>query len=51
MKVTRLDESPAQPGRLLGALKGVYTIPENFEEIDREMDKEIERMFLGEDAE
>jgi hypothetical protein len=26
-------------------------LPENYEEIDRELDKEIERLFLGEDAE
>jgi prevent-host-death family protein len=51
VKVTALNETPAQPNRLLGALKGVYTLPENFEEIDRELDKEIERMFLGEDTE
>jgi hypothetical protein len=36
---------------LLGALQGLYTIPDNFEEIDRELDKEIEGMFLGKDAE
>jgi hypothetical protein len=32
-------------------MKGLYTLPENFEEIDRELDKEIERLFLGEGAE
>ena len=32
-------------------MKGLYTLPENFEEIDKELDKEIERLFLGEDAE
>jgi hypothetical protein len=32
-------------------MKGLYTLPENYEEIDRELDKEIERLFLGEDAE
>jgi prevent-host-death family protein len=51
VKVTGLDEPPAKPKRLLGALQGLYTIPDNFEEIDRELDKEIEGMFLGEDAE
>ena len=40
-----------QPKRLLGAMKGLYTLPENFEEIDRKMDKEIERLFLSEEAE
>ncbi|MGD0831094.1 MAG: type II toxin-antitoxin system prevent-host-death family antitoxin [Terracidiphilus sp.] len=50
VRVVRIDESIAQPKRLLGAMKGLYSLPENFEEIDREMDKEIERLFLGEDA-
>ena len=49
--VTRLDDSPSVPKRLIGSMKGLYTIPENFEEIDRELDKEIELLFLGEDAE
>jgi len=51
VRVTRIDESLAQPKRLLGAMKGLYTLPENYEEIDRELDKEIERLFLGKDAE
>jgi antitoxin (DNA-binding transcriptional repressor) of toxin-antitoxin stability system len=51
VQVFRIDAPPAQPKRLLGAMEGLYTLPENFEEIDRELDKEIERMFLGEDAE
>ena len=33
------------------SMKGIYTLPENFEEIDREMDQEIEKLFLGEDEE
>jgi prevent-host-death family protein len=49
--VTRLDENPPSPKRLIGSMKGLYTLPENFEEIDKELDKEIERLFLGEDAE
>jgi prevent-host-death family protein len=51
VKVVCIDAPPAQPRRLLGAMEGLYTLPENFEEIDRELDKEIERLFLGEDAE
>jgi len=51
VRVTRIDENRAKPKRLLGAMKGLYTLPENFEEIDRELDKEIERLFLGEGAE
>ena len=51
VKVTRIDASPEPPKRLIGSMKGLYTLPENFEEIDKELDKEIERLFLGEDAE
>jgi hypothetical protein len=29
----------------------MYTLPDNFEEIDRELDKEVEKLFLGEDEE
>ena len=49
--VTRVDSSPSPPNRLIGSMKGLYTLPENFEEIDKELDKEVERLFLGEDAE
>ncbi len=51
VRVTRINAEPPQPRRLLGAMKGLYTLPENYEEIDRELDKEIERLFLGEDEE
>ncbi len=47
--VTRLDAPEAPAKRRLGFMKGMFTLPDNFEELDREMDKEIERMFLGED--
>ncbi len=51
VKVIPLDapESPAK--RRLGLLEGVYTLPDNFEEIDRELDKEVEKLMLGEDEE
>ena len=51
VQVTRIDESSHPKKRLIGAMKDLYTLPENFEEIDKELDKEIERLFLGEDAE
>ena len=51
VKVFRIDTNPAQPKRLLGSMKGLYSLPENFEEVDRELDNEIERLFLGEEAE
>jgi antitoxin (DNA-binding transcriptional repressor) of toxin-antitoxin stability system len=49
--VTRLDVSPPPTKRRLGFMKGMYTIPDNFEEIDRELDKEVEKLMLGEDEE
>jgi len=35
----------------LGGLEGVFTLPENFDEIDKQLDKEIEEMFLGSEIE
>jgi prevent-host-death family protein len=49
VQVTRLD-APDQTGkRRLGLLEGMYTLPENYWELDKEMDAEIEKMFFGED--
>jgi len=43
-------ETPVEPSkRRLGGLEGMYSIPDNFEEIDRELDKEVELLMLGED--
>jgi prevent-host-death family protein len=50
VQVTRIDASVV-PIKRIGAMKGMFTLPENFEEIDRELDKEIEKLFLGEDEE
>jgi prevent-host-death family protein len=47
--VSRLDASEAPTKRRLGLLEGMYTIPDNFDEIDKELDKEIEALMLGED--
>jgi prevent-host-death family protein len=49
--VTRFDPTPSRGKRRLGGLEGLYTLPENFEQIDREMDKEIEELFLGKNGE
>jgi prevent-host-death family protein len=49
--VMRLDAATAPKPRRIGFMKGVFTLPANFEEIDRELDKEVARLFLGEDAE
>jgi antitoxin (DNA-binding transcriptional repressor) of toxin-antitoxin stability system len=49
--VARLNAAETPAKRRLGGLEGMYTIPDNFEEIDKELDKEIEKLFLGEDEE
>jgi prevent-host-death family protein len=51
VKVIPLDAPEAPAKRRLGLLEGVYTLPDNFEEIDRELDKEVEKLMLGEDEE
>jgi hypothetical protein len=28
-------------------MKGAYTLPDNFIELDKQLDKEIEELFLG----
>ncbi len=51
VKVVPLDAPSAKGKRRLGFMKGMYTLPENFEEIDKQLDKEIEELFLGKDGE
>lgn len=51
VQVIRLDAPAAPAKRRLGFMKGMYTLPDNFDEIDRELDKEVEKLMLGEDTE
>jgi prevent-host-death family protein len=51
VKVVPIDDPPATAKRRLGFMKGMYTLPKNFEEIDKQLDKEIEELFLGKDGE
>ena len=39
-----------KPQKRIGFMKGMYTLPGNFKEIDKKLDKEIEEMFLGDDG-
>jgi prevent-host-death family protein len=49
VQVIRLD-TPAVPAkRRLGGLEGMYTIPDDFDEIDKQLDKEVEELMLGKD--
>ena len=50
VKVTRLDTPNTPKQRRIGFMKGMFTLPENYEEIDKELDKEIERLMLGEEG-
>jgi prevent-host-death family protein len=49
--VTRLDAPAELAKRRLGLLKGMYSLPENYWEVDKEMDQEVEKLFFGEDSE
>jgi len=51
VQVIAIAGGPVKPKRRIGAMKGMFTLPDNFEEIDRELDKEIEKLFVGEDEE
>jgi len=51
VRVVPLDAQEAPKKRRIGSLKGIYTLPENFDEIDKELDKEVVKLFLGEDEE
>ena len=51
VKVIRLDTPEATAKRRLGGLEGMYKIPDDFDEIDKQLDKEIEELMLGKDKE
>lgn len=51
VQVIRLDRPETSVKRRLGGLEVIYTLPENYWEIDKEMDREIEKMFFPEDEE
>ncbi len=48
VQVIRLDTPKVPAKRRLGFMKGMYTIPDDFDEIDKKLDKEIEKLMLGE---
>jgi prevent-host-death family protein len=49
VKVTRIDTPPPTAKRRLGSLKGMFTLPDNYWEVDKELDREVEKLFFGED--
>jgi len=52
-KVIVMRVAAAEPTtkRRLGFMQGMYTIPDNFDEIDKQLDKEIEELMIGGDGE
>ena len=38
-----------KPKKRIGFMKGMYSLPDNFAEIDKKLDKEIAELFLGKD--
>jgi prevent-host-death family protein len=51
VQVIRLGAPDTTPKRRLGSMKGMFTLPDNFDEIDKQLDKEIEELMLGKDGE
>lgn len=51
VQVMRINISGTPAKRRLGMLEGMYTLPDNFDEIDKQLDKEVEALMLGEDEE
>lgn len=51
VQVTRINISGTPAKRRLGMLEGLYTLPDNFDEIDKQLDKEVEALMLGEGEE
>ena len=48
VQVIQLDKPvKTSAKRRIGGLEGLYTIPDDFEEIDKQLDKEIEELMLG----
>jgi prevent-host-death family protein len=50
-QVIPIGVSKRKPKKRIGFMKGMYTLPDNYEEVDKQLDKEIEEMFYGKDTE
>ena len=46
VKVIGLDALQEPQKRRLGGLEGVYTLPDNYWEVDKELDEEVLKMFF-----
>lgn len=49
VKVVRLDEGDDVLKRRVGFMKGMYTVPDDFEKTNKELDRQIEKLFYGQE--
>jgi prevent-host-death family protein len=47
VKVVAIEAPKATKKKRIGFMKGAYQLPDNFIELDKKLDKEIEELFLG----
>lgn len=46
-QVIPIRAAKTKPIKRIGFMKGMYTLPKNFEKIDQQLDKEVEELLLG----
>jgi prevent-host-death family protein len=51
VKVVAIDAPKPKRKRRIGFMKGQFTLPANFIELDKQLDEEIQELFLGKDEE
>ncbi len=47
VKVVRIDEPRSDRKRRLGFMKGAYTLPADFAELDQKLDRQVAKLFSG----
>jgi prevent-host-death family protein len=47
VKVVAIETPKAKKKKRIGFMKGAYELPNNFIELDKKLDKEIEELLLG----
>ena len=47
VKVVRMDESRAGSNARLGFMKGAYTLPADYAQVDKQLDRQIEKLIAG----
>lgn len=51
VQVTRIAAANAPKQRRIGFMKGMFTLPKSYKQIDKRLDKEIEKLMLGRERE